>query len=369
MRVLRVAQKLYPDVTGGGPYHVHAMSRDQAAAGHDVTVLTVGRDDGLPRRETRDGYTVLRRPATVELLGNEISLGVANALRRVGEFDVVHAHSHLYVSTNLATASARLADVPLAITNHGLFSQTAPEPVFEAYLRTLGRLTFDSADAVFCYTGADRDRLRAYGVDARVAVVPNGVDTGRFHPDGPVDDRVAGDPAVLFVGRLVEGKRPRDAVAALARLRERRPAARLTVCGEGPLAAAVGSAAAEFGVGDAVDLLGHVPHGEMPGVYRGADAFLLPSRAEGFPRTVLEAMATDVPVVVSDLAGLGAVVDGAGETVPVGDVAGFARALDCVLAGTGRSPRDVVADDHAWADTVAETTRVLAEIADGGTGR
>jgi len=39
MRILRVAQHLYPDTKGGGQYHVHAMSRDQAAMGHDVTVL------------------------------------------------------------------------------------------------------------------------------------------------------------------------------------------------------------------------------------------------------------------------------------------------------------------------------------------
>ena len=54
MHVLRVAQKIYPDVTGGGPYHVHAMSRDQAAMGHDVTVLTVRSDRSLPERKAAD---------------------------------------------------------------------------------------------------------------------------------------------------------------------------------------------------------------------------------------------------------------------------------------------------------------------------
>lgn len=58
MHVLRVAQKCYPDVTGDGPYHVHAMSRDQTAMGHDVTVLTVRSDPSLPDREERDGYTI-----------------------------------------------------------------------------------------------------------------------------------------------------------------------------------------------------------------------------------------------------------------------------------------------------------------------
>jgi len=47
MRILRVAQYLYPDTKGGGQYHVHAMSRDQAAMGHDATVLTMEVDELL----------------------------------------------------------------------------------------------------------------------------------------------------------------------------------------------------------------------------------------------------------------------------------------------------------------------------------
>ena len=65
MNVLRVAQKRYPDVTGGAPSDVHAMSRDQAAMGHDVTVLTVRYDPGLPSEEEREGYRVVRFDPTV----------------------------------------------------------------------------------------------------------------------------------------------------------------------------------------------------------------------------------------------------------------------------------------------------------------
>jgi glycogen synthase len=85
---------VYPDVTGGGAYHVHAMSRDQAAMGHDVTVLTVRHDSELPHVEEREGYTVVRFDPTVTLLGNDISPGVAQYLA-AADPDVVHAHSHL----------------------------------------------------------------------------------------------------------------------------------------------------------------------------------------------------------------------------------------------------------------------------------
>jgi glycosyltransferase involved in cell wall biosynthesis len=340
--------------------------------GHDVTVLTIG-DGGRPRREERAGYTVVRRPATAQAIGNSLSIGVGRFLRRASDYDVLHAHSHLYFSTNLAALKRRFDATPLAITNHGLYSQSAPEWVFRWYLRTLGRATFDSADAAFCYTDEDAARLREFGVSTDIHVVSNGIDTDRFRPDGSASDRISGAPAVAFVGRLVEGKRPGDALSAIERVRETHPGARLFFVGRGPLRAALERRVAERGLGDAVTFLGEVPHEEMPGLYRGADLFVLPSRAEGLPRTVLEALATGTPVVTSDLSQLRPIVDGAGITVPVGDSEGFASALN-ELAGDpdrytryGTQGRERVERDHSWADTVRLTTKHLESLRESAT--
>ncbi|WP_137284661.1 glycosyltransferase family 4 protein [Halorussus salinisoli] len=369
MRILRVAQKVYPDVKGGGPYHVHAMSRDQAAMGHDVTVLTVGNDDSKPRREERDGYTVVRRSPTVELLGNDISAGVAKFLATADDFDVVHAHSHLYFSTNLAALRSRIGDTPLAITNHGLYSQNAPEWVFDAYLRTLGRWTFDSADVVFCYTDEDRERVREFGVGTDVEVVANGIDQTRFTPDGPESDLIEAEGlVVLFVGRLVEGKRPQDAVEVFAGVRKAYPNAELYICGDGALRDELRAQVADLGVSEAVTFLGHVAYDEMPKVYRSADVLVLPSRAEGLPRTVLEAFASETPAVTSDLEHVAPVVEEAGETVPVGDVAAFERELRELIGDEakrrelGRNGRTTVEEKFTWENTVSETTQTLDSI-------
>lgn len=369
MKILRVAQNVYPEVPGGGTYHVHAMSRDQAAMGHDVTVLTVTDDDSLPRWERRDGYTVVRRSPTVELLGNEISAGVAKDLLSMDNYDVIHAHSHLYFSTNLAALKRRLGDTPLAITNHGLYSQNAPEWVFDAYLKTVGRLTFDSADVIFCYTDEDRARVRRFGVGADIEVVANGIDQTRFTPDGPESELVDGDgPVVLFVGRLVEGKRPGDTVEAFAGVRGEYPDAELYLCGDGPLRGELERQVRELGVAESVTFLGHLEYDEMPKVYRSADALVLSSRAEGLPRTVLEAFASETPAVTSDLEQVGPIVEQAGETVPVGDVSGFERELAGLLDDSerrtelGRAGRELVDERFRWQDTVEETTAVLTEI-------
>lgn len=362
MRILRVAQKLYPETKGGGAYHVHAMSRDQAGMGHDVTVLTVG--DG-PRREKRHGYTVIRRPSRLSIAGNGVAPGVWRDLRRAGRYDIVHAHSHLYFSTNLSAVRRRLGEPPLAITNHGLYSQTASERLFGAYLRSVGRWTMNSADVVFCYTDVERERLRELGVTARVEVVHNGIDTALFTPEGARSDAIDHDgPVVLFVGRLVEGKRPQDAVSAFANL----PAgldARLYVCGTGPMRDALEACAVTEGVDDSIEFLGHVEYDEMPTVYRSGDLLVLPSRSEGFPRTILEAFASGVPVVSSRLQHIAPIVEHAGETVRVGDVAGYADAIERVLQERNRlgvAARRLTVRSFRWSDTVEATTGHLESV-------
>lgn len=334
--------------------------------GHDVTVLTIAADSALPHVEERQGYTVVRCPPTVSPVGNDVSAGVAHHLASVdeAEFDVMHAHSHLYFSTNLAALKRRLGSIPLATTNHGLYSQNAPEWVFDVYLRTIGRWTFNRADVIFCYTHTDRERVRSFGVNSRIEVVANGIDTGRFTPDGPVTEYVdhAG-PVLLFVGRLVEGKRPATAVRALAAVRESHPDAVLYLCGDGPLRSELTTLAAELGVDEAVEFVGHVPYDEMPAVYRAADVFVLPSRAEGVPRTVMEAMATEVPVVCSDLPQTRDLVVKGGYTADLDDIEAFADRITACLDGSyPDGGREHIVDAHAWEDTVAQTTAVLEAI-------
>ncbi len=357
MRILRVAQRLYPETTGGGAYHAHAMSRDQVAMGHDVTVATIRTDPDKPAKEERDGYKIHRFDSKISPLGNDIAPGLVRFLRSADDFDVVHAHSHLYFSTNVAAFQRWLGETPLAITNHGLYSQTAPEWMFTLYLHTLGRWTFNRADVVFCYTDTDRERLREYGVNSRIEVVPNGVDTDRFTPEGPESELIDHDGSVvLFVGRLVDGKRPQDAIEAVETLPESLDVM-LFVFGDGPLRSELEDTAS-----DRIEFLGSVPYEEMPDVYRAGDVLVLPSRTEGFPRTVLEAIASDVQVVVSNLPQLESVLDSDDRIIEVGDVAGFRQALLMELEEGSEDIRQTVESDFNWEKTVKITTDRLEQL-------
>jgi glycosyltransferase involved in cell wall biosynthesis len=276
------------------------------------------------------------------------------------DFDVIHAHSHCYFVTNLAALKRRLGDIPLAITNHGLYSQNAPERLFSLYLKTLGRWTFNQADVVFCYTEVDKQRVRELGVTSRIEVVSNGIDTERFTPEGPKSDLIdAEGPVVLFVGRFAEGKRPWLAVEAFAEVLAEYPDAELYLCGDGALREDLEAQVAELGIEESVTFLGHVPYDEMPKVYRSGDVLVLPSRAEGVPRTVLEAMASSVLVVMSDLEQVAPVVGDGAVTVSDGDVAGFIEGIETVLDGINGGPRERVVGSFDWSETAERTTSVL----------
>ena len=367
MRILRVAPWIYPDTKGGGDYHVHAMSRDQAAMGHDVTVLTTREDESLPRIEETHGYTILRVSPGVTLLENDVSPAVARYLWGVNsdDFDVMHAHSHCYFVTNLAALKRRLGGIPLAITNHGLYSQNAPEHLFSLYLQTIGRWTFNQADVVFCYTDVDKQRVRELDVSSRIEVVPNGIDTERFTPEGPESELIdAEGPVVLFVGRFAEGKRPWLAVEAFAEVLEEYSGAELYLCGDGALREDLEAQVADLGIGEAVTFLGHVPYDEMPKVYRSGDVLVLPSRAEGVPRTVLEAMASGLKIVMSDLEQVAPTLGDWGHVVADGGGESFADGLLAAIGVSGETSGQVAAGDHRWEDTVERTTRSLESIAE-----
>lgn len=160
----------------------------------------------------------------------------------------------------------------------------------------------------------------------------------------------------MFVSRLIKRKRPQDTIEAVSELSEVQNV-KLYIVGNGPMRRNL-----ELMAPDDVEFLGHIPYQEMPGIYRAADALVLPSRAEGLPRTVLEAMASGVGVVVSNLEQITSVIDDSGVTVPVGDVAGFSEGLETVLYDRVADPRAQIERQFDWRRTVEETAKAIKQL-------
>jgi glycosyltransferase involved in cell wall biosynthesis len=146
---------------------------------------------------------------------------------------------------------------------------------------------------------ADADAARAveqYGVDrGRVRVVPNFVSTCVFRP---MADVATEKGRVVFVGRL----EPEKNVDLLLDALRGAPSLKLTVVGDGSLRDALEAKARAYGL--SVEFLGKLPHRDLPVVLNRAEVFVLPSRYEGSPKALLEAMACGVPVVGTRVPGI-----------------------------------------------------------------
>lgn len=370
MKILRVTQEVYPETIGGLPYHVHALSRDQAKNGHDVTLLSLSDDVNSPTTEQQDGYTLIRHQPSLDIFGNQLSTDVIRHLRSGDEYDIVHAHSHLYLLSSISAAFRYHLETPLAVTCHGLNTQTLPQWFSHLYLRTVGRFTYNAADINFCYTDIEKRRLRDLGVDSDIRVVSNGIDSKQFTPDGEVYGPLAETNVlnVLFVGRLVPGKRPDQVVKSFSRLSNSHPDSRLFLVGDGPLREDLEQQAKRLGVADRVEFLGYVPYESMAAVYRGGDVFTLPSQAEGFPRTVMEALACETPVVASPLEQIKPLVKRSGRLVDgVEEMASAFDELlsdDSVRAELGSKGRELVRHRYGWSSTVDRVTAAMEATID-----
>jgi glycosyltransferase-like protein len=225
-------------------------------------------------------------------------------------------------------------------------------------------------DALLCVSEPWVERLRAeYDVSAEV--VRNGVDTRRHRPARDDAerrrDRAAFDLGDHFTVLTIGGIEPRKGSLTLlegfASLRRLAPEldARLVVAGGATLFDYRGEVErfhariAELGLGGAIRVLGALGDGEVERLYRAADAFAFPSTKEGFGLAALEALASGLPVVASDLDALSTFLehDRSALLVQVGDP----DALGAALARVGREPstrerlRDAglgVAADYSW---------------------
>ena len=188
------------------------------------------------------------------------------------------------------------------------------------------------------------EQLRRYLADGvgvradRIEQIYNGVDTQRFHPAaGPrtaIDGSPFGDASLWLVGtvgRLQPIKDQALLARAFVRALELDPVARgrlrLLIVGDGPSRPEIERILSDCGAAPLSWVAGQ--RADVPEVMRGLDAFVLPSRAEGISNTILEAMATALPIVATAVGGNGELLDDGmtGRLIPAGDVDALARAM------------------------------------------
>ncbi len=145
--------------------------------------------------------------------------------------------------------------------------------------------------------------FKEYGVVAHI--VPNIIDLSRFHADPQARrSRLKNAPHIVVARNLEPIYDVATALQAFAAIRRRFPAARLSIAGSGPQREALEKVAEQMQLGDAVRFTGRLENADMAALYRDADIVLNPSLADNMPISILEALASGVPVVSTDVGGV-----------------------------------------------------------------
>ncbi|HWX74479.1 MAG TPA: glycosyltransferase family 4 protein [Solirubrobacteraceae bacterium] len=332
MRVLLCHQP----TDGGVGRHIGDLIDGLSAAGHEVVVCSPALPAGVSsaaRHVPLDLRRAIAPRADVAAL-----VRFARVVRDVRP-ELIHAHS------SKAGAIARLARLvrprtPVVYTPHGYafagyFSRDSERLVYKAIERALAPLT----SLVTCVCEAEARLARTVGPRKRVCVVHNGI---LPPPPGTPDPHVAAlrarGPVIGALTQLRPGKGLETLIDAAPLVLERHAETQFAIVGDGPDLDELRERSRALGVERAVHFLG--PSDEPLSVLRGMDIFVHPSWAEAFPYVILEAMALGLPIVASDVGGIGeAIVGGqSGLLVPPREEPALARALKELL------------DDHQAAD-------------------
>jgi glycosyltransferase involved in cell wall biosynthesis len=394
MRIAMVSEHADPTAAlggedaGGQNVHVAALASGLAERGHSVTVYTrLAGEDQQAAVDLMPGVTVRRLQAGPavplpkdDLLPYMPELGERLATQwRREQPDVVHAH--FWMSGLAALRGRRGLRMPLAQTFHALgvvkarhqgANDTSPAGRADAEHRIAL-----ACDQVLATCQDEVAELRVMGVPARqISVVPCGVDTATFQPQGP-SARRHGRARLLTLGRLVERKGIGTAIAALPQL----PGVELVVAGGPPHGELhrdkeyrrLRANAGVLGVADRVTFTGGVPRQRVPALMRSADIVVCPPWYEPFGIVPLEAMACGVPVVASAVGGLtDTVVHGStGLLVPPRDPSALADAVGALLgrpdlrAAFGAAGRRRAQRWYDWARIAAQAETVYLRLAKG----
>ena len=291
----------YKPLINGVTHMVSLMKDHLEEAGHEVTVFTLGDPD--PAGEEAG---VIRSPGiSIGDTGYYFGFRYTNrAQELLREMEIIHCH-HLFMSVEMAHRYGRC---PVVYTNHtryDLYTGTytaLPQPAADAVMRQVWPDFTDYCDVVVTPSASVRQVMQEFGVRQPIEVIENGIELDRFLQT----DREAARQALkiegettrfIYVGRLSVEKSLDTLLDQFAIAQNMIADIELIIIGKGIMLDSLKDQAQELGIADKVRFTGGVPYKKIPQWLAAADLFITASLSEVHPLTVIEAMASGLPVV------------------------------------------------------------------------
>jgi D-inositol-3-phosphate glycosyltransferase len=300
MKVLIVTHYFKPHI-GGIEIVAYNQAKELVKRGHTVTIVT----SRLNREKIIEQKEEIRivRVAAWNLFEEKFDVPypifsprlVSTINKEMKQCDVIHAHGVLYLGSFVSSVLARIYKKPFFLTEHVgfvIYKNPVINTIEKIALRTVGAFTIKGSCSVIVLNNLVYKIIRQY--KNKVHYLPNGVDFNLFHKPTEQEKQAIRERyniplaefVVLFVGRFV----PKKGFDILYNARD--PSYHLVFVSGGTIPKYIKP-------DNSVTIIGSLPQEELAMLYKASDVFILPSYGEGFPLSIQEAMATELPIITS----------------------------------------------------------------------
>jgi glycosyltransferase involved in cell wall biosynthesis len=367
MKILHVTKR-YPNSSGGDGTVVSNLRRHQEAAGHTVHILTSNCPDitdgpGITKFGFRIDSNQIDTISIKRILTMMGMTAYAFWFLRRNRPDIIHSHT---MDFGFALSwAARLYQIPMINTCHGIcFNNSLFSPA-KRWLEVslLRHARYHSIITVDANSLTD---FQTVGLSQAV-YRPNGVEPAKFHRHRNQNTEPL---QILFVGRLEAQKGLPVLLEALKDVDATDSNFRVVVAGDGPDRAASVDLATKLGLKDRISFLGRRSPEELTAIYASSDIFVLPSMYEGFPIVLLEAWASSLPAVISNVGGVPKICHNGEDAMVVspGDSNALAHALRTIMSDPalreklGRNGRKLVESKYNYQEIMKDLQTIYNEV-------
>ena len=321
MRICFISRRFFPAISGMSVYALNLL-HELVAAKHDVVMISQYRDDAagaavygggppppvpgvnvIGLASVGEQQVAFGQPANFE---EDIDAMVAAAVREHAKapFDIIHAQ-YAYPNGMAALILSRRLGIPCVVSIQGGDGHWVGACCRTHALAMQAVLSF--ADALLIGSASfAREVGEKHGTAlSRLTVLPGATDTAAFTPlSEKPPGSLATVPVVLYHGRVDRRKGVMETIDAVAQLVHAGRALRFIISGIGPDLGAAKARANEKGISDVTEFTGYTSYENAPAIYWRGDIFVSPTYAEGFSNTILEAMASGLPIISTRVVGV-----------------------------------------------------------------
>ena len=391
MKILQVIPYFPPAYAFGGPVKVaYQISRELIKRGHEVVVYTTDAKDFNSRLEIDSGDVAekmkIYRFRNISLaLVKRLKLFITpqltlSARKEVGNFDIIHLHEYRTFQNIIVHYYACKYNVPYILQAHGSLPRIGAWPRLKrVYDALFGYRSLRDATKVVALSHVEAEQYRVMGVpEEKIAIIPNGIDLSEYvnlPPKGAFKKKFnipENGKIILYLGRIHKIKGIDILIKAYAYMRNKMNLRDIVLVIAGPDDGYLNEAkrlAQALDVSNHVLFTGPLYREDKLAAYVDSEVYVLPSKYETFPMTILEAYACGKPVVASEVGGLRDLVKDreTGLLFKPGDVKRLAECISCILNDEkmakemGLKSRNLVEENFAIEKVIEKLEKLYEE--------